>query len=128
MYFQEAFYLKILIVDDNSDITRMFWKYLTVKGYECVISNNGVNGLNLIKNQSFDYVILDMTMPDFGGHDIIESLEKEDSLKNKKIVILTATSMSNMEIEHLTKKIGIASFLKKPVQPSELLQILSNGV
>lgn len=104
----------------------MFSKYLTLKGYECTISNSGSNGLNLIKNQSFDYVILDMSMPDFGGMDVIESLEKEDLLKDNKIVILTASTLSNGEVEELTSKQGIVTFLKKPVQLSELLQILSD--
>lgn len=117
--------MKVLVVDDNVDITGMFSKYLTLKGYECTVSNSGTNGLNLIKNQSFDYVILDMSMPDFGGIDVIESLEKEELLDDKKIIILTASSVSNEEVENLTKKKGIVTLLKKPVQLSELLQVLS---
>lgn len=118
--------MKILVVDDNVDITGMFAKYLSLKGYECVISNTGQNALSMIKNQSFDYVILDMSMPEFGGLDVIESLEKEDLLKNNKIIILTASSISNIDIEKITKKEGITTFLKKPVQLSELLQVMSN--
>jgi len=118
--------MKVLVVDDNVDITGMFSKYLSLKGYECAVSNSGSNALNLIKNQSFDYVILDMSMPEFGGMDVIESLEKEDLLKNNKIIILTASSISNHDVEHITSKEGIESFLKKPVQLSELLQVISN--
>ncbi len=118
--------MRVLVIDDNVDITGMFERYLKLKGYDCTVSNNGVNGLNLIKNQSFDYVILDMSMPDFGGMNVIESLEKEDLLKQNKIVVLTASSIPNEEIESLTRKEGVVSFLKKPVQLSELLGILSN--
>ncbi len=118
--------MKVLVVDDNVDITEMFSKYLSLKGYECVISNSGSNALNLIKNQTFDYVILDMSMPEFGGLDVIESLEKDDSLQNNKIIILTVSSISNVDIETITKKEGIVTFLKKPVQLSELLQVMTN--
>ncbi len=118
--------MKILVVDDNVDITEMFSKYLSLKGYECAISNSGQNALSMIKNQSFDYVILDMAMPEFGGLDVIKSLEKEDLLKNNKIIILTASSISNVDIENITKKDGVTTFLKKPVQLSELLQVMSN--
>ena len=118
--------MKVLVVDDNVDITGMFSKYLSLKGYECAISNSGANALNLIKKQSFDYIVLDMSMPEFGGMDVIESLEKEDLLKNNKIIILTASSISNIDIETLTKKEGVVTFLKKPVQLSELLQVMTN--
>ncbi|MFQ5781905.1 MAG: response regulator [Nitrosopumilus sp.] len=118
--------MKVLIVDDNIDITDMFTKYLSLKGYETTASNNGANGLSLIKNQDFDYIILDMSMPEFGGMDVVDALEKEDLLKDKKIVILTASSISHSEVEELTSKNGIVTILKKPVQLSELLQVLSN--
>lgn len=117
--------MKFLIVDDNTDITKMFSKYLTMKGYECTISNNGQSGLSLIKNQQFDYIILDIAMPDFSGLDVINSLEKENILKDKKILVLTASSISNEKIEELTQKNGIISVLKKPVQMQELLSIVS---
>lgn len=118
--------MKVLVVDDNVDITGMFSKYLSLKGYECAVSNSGANALNLIKTQSFDYIILDMSMPEFGGQDVIDSLEKEDLLKNNKVIILTASSISNIDIETLTKKEGVETFLKKPVQLRELLQVMTN--
>ncbi|MEX2192597.1 MAG: response regulator [Nitrosarchaeum sp.] len=118
--------MNILIIDDNKDISGMFSKYLSMKGFTCTVSNSGTNGLNLIKNQSFDRIILDISMPDFGGMDIIDALEKENLLKDNKILILTAAAISNEEILRLTKKEGIVAVLKKPVQLSELLQVILN--
>lgn len=43
--------MRALIVDDNVDITGMFSKYLTLKGFEGMVSNSGSNCMNLIKNQ-----------------------------------------------------------------------------
>ena len=119
--------MKILIVDDNKDITEMLSRYLTVKGFDCITTNDGLNGLNLIKKEKFDTVFLDLSMPDFGGMDVIVTLEKENVLKDQRIVIFTASSITNEQIQELLAKDGIESCLKKPVQLSELLTAITVG-
>ena len=119
--------MKILIVDDNKTITEMLTKFLTVKGYDCVSSNDGRNGVNLMKKEKYDTVFLDMSMPDFGGKDVIDALEKENLLKDQRIIIFTASSISNEEIDELIKKDGVDSCLRKPVQLTELTAIIEAG-
>ena len=119
--------MKILIVDDNKDITEMLSRYLTVKGFDCITTNDGLNGLNLIKKEKFDTVFLDLSMPDFGGMDVIVTLEKENVLKDQRIVIFTASSITNGQIQELLAKDGIESCLRKPVQLSELLLTITVG-
>jgi CheY-like chemotaxis protein len=65
-------------------------------------------------------------MPDFGGMDIINELEKSNKLKDNKIIIFTASSISEDEVSDLLKKDGIVSLLRKPVQLNELLTAISN--
>lgn len=117
---------KILLIDDNVDITKMFSKYLKMKGFECLVSNNGRNGVEQIKANSFSHIFLDMAMPEFGGADVIRSLENENLLHKNNIVILTASSISDDEIAELRKKEGVRAVLKKPVQLSELLELLNS--
>jgi len=119
--------MKILIVDDNKNITQMLSKYLTVKGYDCVISNDGRNGYNLMKKEKYHTVFLDMSMPDFGGIDVINALEKDNLLKDQRIIIFTASSISNEEIDKLIEKDGVDSCLRKPVQLTELTAIIDAG-
>ena len=118
--------MKLLIVDDNKDITTMLSKYLLMKGFDCTVSNDGKDGMNLIKNGLFDRVILDMAMPDFGGMDIINELEKSNKLKDNKIIIFTASSISDEEGLDLLKKDGIIKLFRKPVQLNELLESITN--
>ena len=117
---------KILIVDDNKDITEMLGKYLRMKGFECTVSNDGHNGYNLIKNGVYDFIFLDMSMPDFSGPMIIDGLKKEGILKNNKIIIFTASSITNEQIDELLKNDGVITVLKKPVQLNELLTVISS--
>ena len=119
--------MKILVVDDNNTITEMLSKYLTVKGFDCVTTNDGRNGVNLMKKERYHTVFLDMSMPDFGGKDVIDALEKENLLKDQRIVIFTASSISNEEIDELIKKDGVESCLRKPVQLTELLAVINAG-
>lgn len=121
----EGLSAKILIIDDNKDITKMFSKYLKMKGFECLVSNNGRNGLEQIKANTFSHIFLDMAMPEFGGADIIHSLEEEEILQKNNIIVLTASSITDEAITELRRKEGVKAVLKKPVQLSELLELLN---
>ena len=116
--------MKILLVDDNQSITTMMSRYLTIKGHDCTVSNDGRNGLSLIENLKFDVVLLDIAMPEFSGFDLIDALEKKGKLKEQKIIFFTASSVKNEQIEEYLKK-GVHSCIRKPVQLETLLKAIS---
>ncbi len=116
--------MKILIVDDNDSITGALDKYFTVKGFEVSVANGGRNGLSLIQNHKFDAIFLDMSMPEFSGIDIIETLEKNCQLKDKKIILFTASSIPREVLDELLQKEGVQTYLRKPVKLAEILQVL----
>ncbi|HJT10078.1 MAG TPA: response regulator [Candidatus Nitrosotalea sp.] len=115
--------MKILLIDDNDSITDMLSKYLKVKGHECTVSNDGRNGLTLIQQEKFDSVLLDLAMPDFTGLDVIEHLSKNGNLIGNKIILFTASSITDEQIADLIKK-GAHSCLKKPVRLEVLLKAI----
>lgn len=112
--------MNILIVDDNEDITKMFSKYMTIKGHTCTVVNDGRSGLSLIENQKFDAIILDIAMPDFSGRDVVDALYNSGKIKNQNIVILTASSIT-YDDETILKNKGARLCLKKPIDPDVLL-------
>ena len=114
---------KILIIDDNKSISTMFAKMLELEGYRCIVANDGRNGLSLLETEDFKAVFLDIAMPEFSGVDIINALEKSGKLKKHKIIILTASSISDEELEKL-KTMGIFSILKKPIDSDLILEQL----
>ena len=118
--------MKVLLVDDNPDITCLLSKFLKAKGYDNVVTNNPRDGLNRIKNEKYDVIFLDIHMPEFSGLDIIQALEKEKILKDQKIVIFSATAFTTSQINDLLKKDGIQGCLKKPIQLNELLTAITN--
>jgi len=112
--------MKILIIDDNEDITKMLQKYMTLKGHSCSVANNGLSGLDLINKQTFDVVILDIAMPTFSGNDVIDALHKSGKIKNQNIVTLTASILTS-DLESQLKGKGVNLCLKKPIDPDVLL-------
>jgi len=117
--------MKILITDDNQSITKMMEKYLTRKGHEVVVSNDGRNALTIMNQQKFDKVLLDLSMPEFSGYDVINALEKENKVKEKNIILFTASVAADEELNKLMQR-GVRSCLRKPVDLELLLKTLES--
>jgi CheY-like chemotaxis protein len=116
--------MKILVVDDNLEITSLLSSFLTAKGYDNVVTNDPKDGLERIKNENYDVVFLDIMMPEISGLDIIQVLETENILKDQNIVIFSAYEFTADEVNELLKKNGIAACLKKPINLNELLSVM----
>ena len=112
--------LDILIIDDNDQITKMISSFLDMSNHECTVVNDGKEGLELIKTNQYDSIILDLAMPEFDGYQILDTLAKEDPEQLPKIIILTASSIS-IETVKKFKELGISSCLQKPVDIDQLL-------
>ncbi len=118
--------MKILLVDDNTDITGLLSKFFKSKGIETVIANDPFDGLNLIKNEKFDVILLDMSMPEFSGIDIIDTLDREKILQDKKIIIFSAIAHTSSQINYLLEREGIHGYLKKPLELNKLLTVITS--
>jgi len=110
--------MEILAIDDNEDITELLDTVLTAMGHKIITTNDGKEGLKLIQENSYDIILLDIAMPNFSGIDIINSLEKEKTLKNHKIVLFTA-SIKDEVLDELLKK-GIRGVIQKPIEVEQL--------
>ncbi len=115
--------MKVLIIDDNEEITSMLRRYMDLEGIHVTISNDGRNGLNLIKNGNFDKILLDLAMPEFSGVDVLEDLHKNNHMDKQKIILFTASSISDEEIKKLLD-MGAFACIRKPVKMPELVQFL----
>ena len=113
--------MKILGIDDNEDLLNLCEIALSSEGHEYTAIDNGREGLQAIKDKKFDLVLLDLSMPDFSGVDVIDALVKEGIMKKQKIVIFTASSATEKEYGPLLEK-GAHSIIKKPLDVDELLE------
>jgi len=115
--------MKILGIDDNEDLLELCETVLTTVGHEFTGINNGREGLQAIKDKKFDAVLLDLSMPEFSGSDVIDGLVKEGIMNKQKVVIFTATTPTKKEIEIFLEK-GAHSVLKQPIDEEFLLEFI----
>lgn len=115
---------RVLVIDDNTDITDMLSFYLkSIGGYECKVLNDGREGLDAIRSEDFDVTILDLAMPEFSGVDVINSLKEDNLLGKKNIVVLTASTLDGKDAESFLQD-GIRAILKKPISVDELTTVM----
>jgi len=112
--------LNVLIIDDNEQITKMVSSFLDMSNHDCTIVNDGKDGLELIKTNQYDSIVLDLAMPEFDGYEILDTLKNENPSQISKIIILTASSIS-LETVKKFKDLGVSSCLQKPVDIDQLL-------
>jgi len=117
---EETTSLKILIVDDNEQITKMLTTFLELKQHICTIANDGKEGLELIKENNNDVILLDLAMPEFDGYAVIDDLEDNNLLKDRKIIVFTASTITQEELDKLVDR-GVKSYLLKPIDIDTLL-------
>ncbi len=119
--------MKVLLIEDNVTLSRMMSKYFRIKKIDCTIAINGTEGLELILEQKHDVTLLDLAMPDFSGYNILDSLEKQGKLKEMKIIILTASSKPDQELDQFVKR-GVRVCLRKPVALEHLYKTILSCV
>lgn len=115
--------MRILLIDDNQQITKMLTKVLEIEGHECIVFNEGQKGLDAIEKTKFDAVLLDLAMPNFSGFDVVDALEKKDKLAQNNIIIFTAASIPQSTLDDFVKR-GVYTYLTKPVDIDVLLEKL----
>ena len=117
--------MRILVVDDNPDIVGLMQNLLESGGYDVATTTGGNACLELLSKDEFDIVLLDITMPDVSGFDVVRKLCETNQLDENKIILFTAASISDSEIDKW-KKIGVKACIRKPFEPDSLFQIISD--
>jgi two-component system response regulator VicR len=118
---------KVLVVDDNKTITVMVQEMLRASTYVCSTANSGQECLDLIKDQDFDLILLDMAMPEMSGLDVLMKLKEHNMLhQNKaKVVLFTASPMySEMDLRIIKEDYGVIERVKKPFTETELFALV----
>ena len=71
----------------------------------------------------YNVILLDIAMPEFSGIDVLARLKKEDVIKSENIIIFTASSITDRDIDDFVKS-GAKGILKKPVSLDDLIELI----
>ena len=107
---------KILVVDDEPQITRVLRTSLSANGYEVSIANSGESALNVFQESNPDLVITDLSMPHMTGIELCENIRDHSQVP---IIILSVRGEDKNKIEALDK--GADDYVTKPFSINELL-------
>ena len=104
---------KVLIIEDDKDISELVDYNLRQEKILCDISSNGADGLNRARRNTPDLVILDLMLPDMGGLEICRALKTDSKTKNIPVLILTARGE---EVDRVVGfEVGADDYLTKPL-------------
>ena len=113
---------KILVVDDEKDILELIDFNLTKNGYRVRTVTSGEEALDLIKENDYDLIILDLMLPGVDGFDICKIIKADKHKSNIPIVMVTAKADEADKVAGL--EIGADHYVTKPFSPRELLAIV----
>jgi DNA-binding NtrC family response regulator len=102
---------RILIVDDEAAIRRLFRGYLTGRGYAVTTAESGSRAVELVRDARFDLVLLDLRLPDLDGRVVLREIKLADPLVS--VIIMTAFGSIGTAVEAM--KGGAEDFLVKPL-------------
>ena len=108
--------MHILIVDDEVYIRELVGKYLKHENYETSFASNGEEAVNLVKNNSYDLIIMDIMMPVLDGFSAVREIRKFSFVP---VIMLSARSEEYDKIYGFD--LGIDDYVTKPFSPKELI-------
>lgn len=107
---------RILLVDDDLELTQLLTEILTLEGFQVTVAEDGEEGLQRLAEQSFDLVLLDVMMPKLNGFAMLTKLRKTH---DTPVLMLTARGDSQDRVNGL--EAGADDYLAKPFDDRELL-------
>lgn len=111
---------KILLVEDDPLIYRMYQKLFTLEGYETETANNGQEGLDKLKDFKPDIIMLDIMMPTMDGVTMLNHLKENPETAEIPVVILT--NVADQRIANQTFEKGASlSIVKSETEPEQVI-------
>lgn len=110
---------KILAVDDEKNILRLVEANLQREGYDVVTAGNGVEALQRVEEERPDLVVLDVTMPEMDGFEVLQALRAKPETRELPVIMLTAKAQESDVLQGWQS--GVDMYLTKPFVPNQLI-------
>lgn len=115
---------KIMVVDDEPYIARVIKFKLEQEGYAVISANDGVTGLDRIRQEKPDLVLLDVMMPGLTGYEVCQQVKADADLQGIPVVFLTAKGQERDREQGLN--MGASDYITKPFSPNRLLELVKS--
>jgi len=115
---------KILIVEDNEDLTRILEMHLKHLGYDTLPAKNGKQALDLAASEQPDLITLDITLPDMDGLEVARSIRQNSKTQGIPILAVTARFLPEDRAQCIQG--GCSDYISKPFTFSHLASRIEN--
>lgn len=114
---------KIIIIEDDQMLIRMYMIKLKKEGFETDVAHNGVEGLKMLEKNKYDGIILDLMMPTMDGFQMLEKYNKSEKYNKAPIIVLS--NLGQKEDLERAFALGIKQdryIVKANMTPSEVIE------
>jgi DNA-binding response OmpR family regulator len=115
---------RVVCIEDEPEMIDLVRLILGRKGFEVIGANGGVEGLEAVRREKPDLVLLDLMMPDMDGWEVYQQIKADEQLRHIPVVVVTAKAQSIDKVLglHIAK---VDDYITKPFGPQELLESIS---
>lgn len=111
---------KIIYIEDDPEMIDLVELILNRHGYNVKGANGGRQGLDIVRQDSPDLILLDLMMPDMDGWDVYQQIKADEATRKIPVIVITAKAQTIDKVLglHIAK---VDDYISKPFRPQELL-------
>jgi len=112
---------RVVCIEDEPEMIDLVRLILGRKGFNVIGANGGIEGLETVRREVPDLVLLDLMMPDMDGWEVYQQMKADEGLRDIPVVVVTAKAQSIDKVLglHIAK---VDDYITKPFGPQELLE------
>jgi PAS domain S-box-containing protein len=113
---------KILLVEDNPVNQKLAMRFLEKAGYRADLASNGLEAIQILENQDYDLVLMDIQMPEMDGYTASRIIRDMNSkVRNHSVTIIAMTAYARKEDQEKCYQAGMNDYISKPIKPDDLI-------
>ena len=111
---------RILCIEDETEMIDLIRLILSRRGFQVVGAAGGIEGLEMIRQEKPDLILLDLMMPDMDGWEVYQQMKADEEIRSIPVIVVTAKAQSIDKVLglHIAK---VDDYIAKPFSPQELL-------
>lgn len=116
---------RILCIEDDEEMVDLIRLILTRRGFEVLGALGGTSGLEIIRNEKPDLILLDLMMPEMDGWEVYQQIKSDETIQKIPVIVVTAKAQSIDRVLgiHIAK---VDDYISKPFSPQELLDSIES--
>jgi two-component system response regulator VicR len=112
---------RVVCIEDEPEMIELVQLILGKKGFNVIGANGGIEGLEIVRREKPDLILLDLMMPDMDGWEVYQQIKANPELRRIPVIVVTAKAQSIDKVLglHIAK---VDDYITKPFGPQELME------